>query len=477
MNIGELLVRIGTIGNSKEVKAFGEAVKKAGKAIDDFDKKVDKTSQTNVSSSKSILKLVGAIAGIATAVGVAYSALDRLTASLIQNNNQWMHLIRQSDIALETFQKWDTVGKIVGIDNVAQQIEDLNQKIFKARVFGEGYEGWAWAGVMPSNSDDVLEQLRNRVKNLNNTQAKFILEKMGLNPELITLLRLGKEEWQEYLDIQKNYTLNREQREEIDKLNRQLQIASIRMQYLRDRLALAVLPAFVRFKKFIVSAVEGLIKFIDIIRQSNSPIAIITKGLLGIATALGVVRVALLAISAHPIVAGISAIIGAIMLLADDLNQYFSGGKSVIGFLEKALKEIDLYGWLNIPLPKWLEAIIRFIDFYEKHKSLFIVPAVGIPSAVTSVISDMNKDDKLKTGMTDFVQGQSTFADKDKYVSSAISGQAKTEIRKSSNNWDNNTTNMAYNTLNQTNYIQTTEAMSELESSLLFFKQRAISIG
>ena len=39
MNLGELFVQIGAIGNSKEVKAFGEAVKKAGKAIDDYDNK------------------------------------------------------------------------------------------------------------------------------------------------------------------------------------------------------------------------------------------------------------------------------------------------------------------------------------------------------------------------------------------------------------------------------------------------------
>jgi hypothetical protein len=38
-----------------------------------------------------------------------------------------------------------------------------------------------------------------------------------------------------------------------------------------------------------------------------------------------------------------------------------------------------------------------------------------------------------------------------------------------------NSNKTAYNTLNQTNYIQTTEPMTELESSLLFFKQYALT--
>ena len=39
MNIGELLVRIGAIGDSKKVKDFQKAVRDAGKAIENFDKK------------------------------------------------------------------------------------------------------------------------------------------------------------------------------------------------------------------------------------------------------------------------------------------------------------------------------------------------------------------------------------------------------------------------------------------------------
>ena len=132
MNLGELFVQIGAIGNSKEVKAFGEAVKKAGKAIDDYDKKLKKGQETGDKATVSIKGTVTAILGIAGAVAGAYYALDRLTNSLAKQNLQWLNLTRQSDIALSTFQKWGTIGKIVGVDNAAQQLENLNQKIFNS---------------------------------------------------------------------------------------------------------------------------------------------------------------------------------------------------------------------------------------------------------------------------------------------------------------------------------------------------------
>ena len=377
MNIGELFVQIGAIGNSKEVKAFGAAVKKAGKAIDDYDKKLKKSEGSGTKLTASIKGTIGAIVGVAGALAGAYYALDRLTDSLAKQNLQWLNLTRQSDIALSTFQKWGTIGKIVGVDNAAQQLENLNQKIFNLRLTGEGAKGFQMAGIMPTTADDVLEQLRTRISGMKNTAATYLLQQMGLDPKMITLLRMGREEWEEYLRVQRQYTLNDIQRKEIDRLNRQLEVAKIKMGFLKDRLVLALMPAFVRFTRFIISAVEGISRLVNIFIKSDNPLIKFERNLNKIRLAIAAIGVALWAITAHPIIAAITAIIGAIMLLADDVNHYLSGGGSVIGVILKGLQDIDLKGFIDFPVPKWLEYLIRVIDYFDKHK--FMIPLQAVP--------------------------------------------------------------------------------------------------
>lgn len=391
MNLGELFVQIGTIGNSKAIKEFGNAVKKAGKAIDDYDKKFKKSQNSAQGMATTLKGTLGAVLGVASAVALAYGALDRLTDSLAKNNLQWLNLTRQSDIALSTFQKWGTIGKIVGVDNAAQQLESLNQKIFNLRLTGEGAKGFQMAGIMPTTADDVLEQLRGRISGMNNTAATYLLQQMGLDPKMITLLRMGRKEWEEYLEVSRKYTLNKDQRKEIDRLNRQLEVARIKMGYLKERLVYALMPAFTRFTKFVVSAVEGISRLIRWIIKSDHPLATLARNLLKVQAALAAIGAVLWAITAHPIIAAITAIIGAIMLLADDVNHYLTGGGSVIGVLLKGLQDLDIKGFIDFPVPKWLEYMIYVIDFFKNNK--LMIPFAGSPFG--TIIAGSNAANKM----------------------------------------------------------------------------------
>lgn len=391
MNIGELFVQIGAIGNNKEVKTFGNAVQKVGKIIDDYDKKLQKVLKSGDKTGLSIKGTVGAILGIAGAVAGAYYALDKLTDSLSKDNLQWLNFTRQTDMALSTFQKWGTIGKIVGVDNAAQQLENLNQKIFNLRLTGEGARGFQMAGIMPTNAEDVLEQLRGRISGMSNTAATYLLQQMGLDPKMITLLKMGREEWEQYLEVQNKYTLNKDQRAEIDSMNRQLEVARVKMGYLKDRMVFALMPAFTRFTKFVASAVEGISKLINWFIKSDHPLNKLARNLIKVQLALAAVGLALMAITAHPIIAAITAIIGAIMLLADDVIQYLTGGDSVIGTLINGLQDIDIKGFIDFPVPEWLEYMIRMIDFFNKHKWMALNPLTQLFGAIKTGI-DMHND-------------------------------------------------------------------------------------
>lgn len=371
MNIGELFVQIGAIGNSKEVKAFGNAVKKAGDSLDKFDKQFKLAQSGAKGMAGSVLGATGAVLGILGAVALAYNAMDRLTESLAKQNLQWLNLTRQSDIALSTFQKWGVIGKIVGVDNAAQQLENLNQKIFNLRLTGEGAKGFQMAGIMPTNADDVLEQLRERIRGMSNTTASYLLQQMGLDPKMITLLRMGREEWEQYLEVQRKYTLNENQRKEIDRMNRQLEVARIKIQYLKDRAVLAIMPFFVKMAQSVARVAEGLARFCNWLGKGIKLITDLKIGCVRLGSIIKTVLIpALIALSAafFPVQTAILAVLSSWYLLIDDFMTFKQGGDSVIGLILNAFDEVS--DALNFSTPQWIKDLVRIIENIDKLTSL-----------------------------------------------------------------------------------------------------------
>lgn len=371
MNLGELFVQIGAIGNSKEVKAFGNAVKKAGNSLDKFDKQF-KLAQTGAKGmAGAVLGATGAVLGVLGAVALAYNAMDRLTESLAKQNIQWLNLTRQSDIALSTFQKWGTIGKIVGVENAAQQLESLNQKIFNLRLTGEGAKGFQIAGIMPTTADDVLEQLRGRISGMSNTAATYLLQQMGLDPKMITLLRMGREEWEQYLEVQRKYTLNEKQRKEIDRMNRQLEVARIKMQYLKDRAVLAIMPYFVKMAQSVARVSEALARFCNWIGKGINLISNIRVGCLrlgGIIKTILIPALVALAAAFFPIQTAILAVLASWYLLIDDFMTFKQGGKSVIGLILGAFDQVS--NAVNFATPQWIKDLLRIIENIDNLVSL-----------------------------------------------------------------------------------------------------------
>ena len=48
---------------------------------------------------------------------------------------------------------------------------------------------------------------------------------------------------------------------------------------------------------------------------------------------------------------------------------YMNGGGSIIGVIAKGLQDLDLKGFIDFPVPKWLEYLIKVIDFLNGHAS------------------------------------------------------------------------------------------------------------
>lgn len=364
MNLGELFVEIGIKGNPEKLEEFNKKVDKFVHGSEEATQKTQQLVEAFKKTWKQIAILGAAIAG-------AYWAMDRLTASLTKQNLAMLNLARTSSVALETYQKWATIGKIAGVSGIEQQIRALDQRIFNLRLTGEGARGFQLAGILPTNAEDVLNQLRNRISGMNNTAASYLLEQMGLSPEMITLLKMGREEWEQYLEVQRKFTLTREQRKEIDRMNRQLEVAKIKLQYLKDSLLLALLPIFLKITQALATLSTGLSKFVNWLNTSNSVGAGFIKFLIGgvalattfslimlklpllikgVTLALGVLRNAL-----RLSTLGISLLIEGLILLIDDLYNYYTGGDSVIGLLQNLAQNGGINNYIESRNQKNLE--------------------------------------------------------------------------------------------------------------------------
>lgn len=429
-SLGELFVELGVVGDVKPLeKALGtmkEAVKQIDKEIaankrllrykndlakatsesekkiikENFVKEIQKEKTLDeINSTQKVIngkqELAGKISSLVTGIGVfvgalagAAFALNRLTNELVQSNQAMLNLTRTTDIAQSTFQKWGGIGKLLRVEDADQQLAGLNERLFDLMLTGQGARGFQLAGVNPIGQDanGVLEQLRARISGMNDTAASYLLQQMGLDPKMLHLLRMSRAEFEALGQTIQKYQLTPEQSHQIQQMNMQLQIAGLKLKYLKDRAILAIMPYWVKFVEMIAKGAEALSNIITWIAKSNNgwatTIRVILKVLAG-ATALVAVlvtvpkiikgitlavqglRMALTLLSAHPIIAAITAVVGALMLLADDISHYMNGGGSVIGVIAKGLEDLDIKGFIDFPVPKWLEYLIQVIDFFR----------------------------------------------------------------------------------------------------------------
>lgn len=304
----------------EQLKAAQEAAKAAHDEVDANQKAIDgkKELAKNIAGVvKGVGVFVGAIAGAA-------AALNKFTNDLVQTNQAMLDLTRNTDIAQGTFQKWGNIGKMLGVDNVEQQLEGLNQRMFDLMLTGEGARGFQLAGINPVGQDaeGVLEQLRNRISGMNDTTATYLLQQMGLDPRMLHLLRLTRQEFDGLSEAIRKYQLSPDDTKRIQAFNIQIQIAGIKLRYLKDKAIMALMPAWTQFLHSLARVTEGLETAVKWVSDFISKSPALQNALKGIAAALAFI----LAIT-QPLWAAFVAL----YLIIDDVVGYFQGKNSLLG--------------------------------------------------------------------------------------------------------------------------------------------------
>ena len=376
-SLGELFVELGVFADTKELKAFEEKLQQVSKKMDETGKNTKKTNNDFQNFIKSVRNTALAISG-------AIYTINRLTQSLIESNQHFLNLTRTSDIALSTFQKWDNVGRMFGVKNASQQLENLNQKLFELKLTGQGAEGFMLAGINPMGQDasGIMEQLRNRVAGLDDTAAAYLLRQMGLDPSMLHLLRLSRSEFEELGATVRKYQLTEEQTQQIQALNVQLQIATIKLRYLKDRAVLAIMPYVVKFAASLERVTRGLIGIVKGIDEFLNRVPALKEAIIAIATVIFTYF--------HPFL----AIFSALYLLIDDVMAYMNGGGSIIGVIQKAFEDFEETGFFSDNVPEWIKLLVEAADKWLKvinwHKD-----KVENKEEATRTVQQMSLFDKI----------------------------------------------------------------------------------
>ena len=353
MSIGELFIELGFAGNTEQLEKFNKKIKEVAKNMDLSLKSAIKTN-TGVAN---FVKGIGALAGAITGAAIA---ANKFTNDLVQSNQALLDLTRTTDIAQGTFQKWGSIGKMLGVENADQQLASLNQRLFDLMLTGEGARGFQLAGINPMGQDaeGVLEQLRARISGMNDTTATYLLQQMGIDPKMLYLLRIGRKEFEELGRTIEKYQLSRDDTKKIQAMNIQLQIAGIKLKYLKDKAIMTIMPAWTRFMESITGIAEMLAK----VGQEVGKFVVKWRGLVG-AFALGLTRLEAVKnffgtisksitslITKIPILGRFLGALGgiaakallpftALFLLLDDFAVFSQGGNSVIGEVLKWFEE------------------------------------------------------------------------------------------------------------------------------------------
>lgn len=364
MNAGELFIQLAFKGDTSQAEAFKSKIKEVANEMNATVRVANKTNAGTNDLIKSFVRAAVAIKGVAIAYANLVSTLD--------NNQVWINLTRQTDLALNSLQGYAAVANVMdksfGMESAAQSIASLEQRLYEMQITGRGGEGFLMSGIMPygKNATQVLEDVRNRIKGLSNTQATFLLNKMGIDPRMLGMLRMTREEFASLNKELSKYQLTDKQRKAIQKYQEQISIATKKIQYFKEKLVFALMPTFVKLAESLARVVEGISKAVDWYKKFWDGMSDGQKALVKISAALAALGLVLIGFLSHPAIAAFTAALIAIYLIIDDIMVYLEGGESVLG---------DILKWADEFVhdensPKWLRDLVYVLTNAEKLKSL-----------------------------------------------------------------------------------------------------------
>ncbi len=295
MKVGELFVFLGFQVDDKQLKNFDNGIKGLVKQLD--------------------LTKVGAIAAV--------YAMDRFIESSVAGAVALYNFNQQTAISTQSLQAWQAAAHganpALGIDEIAQSIQTLENNLLEIRKFGSGNASpFAWLKIdiaHGANAINVLEQLREKVQNVDRITAVNLIQKMGLSPGFINILTRSREEFDAFI---KSTMRTDNSILMLEKLGEKIAQFKLQLIVLKDNVNALFAPVIIK----IIDSIQELGRAFKMVGEMvgfEFPVFVKTfaAGLLVLYAALNPLK----------------TLISGIILLLADLYVYKKGGKSLIGEL------------------------------------------------------------------------------------------------------------------------------------------------
>lgn len=301
MKLGELFIKLSTKGDTKNLEKALKQLKEAEKEtrtqlklkrdlakatteeekqiirknhaqkkeIDVTQKLLNKQKERN----QAIMAGIKGFAGFVTAVSLAIGVLDRFINSSAKANQSVLTISQSSGMSADLINKYASASMDKNLnvtrEGVAQTINSLSQKLRGLQV-GEVDEsllqGMQLLQVMGGssfnpyglNAEQFLEGLRKSLVGVDDEWASDILQRMGISPDLLPMLRMSKEEF----DRTKNRFLNENEMTEQQKLV--LELTQLKDQIVKAITIIAneLIPPLNKLVEVINKLIQSIPKFL-----------------------------------------------------------------------------------------------------------------------------------------------------------------------------------------------------------------------
>jgi hypothetical protein len=293
--------------------------------------------------------LPSAVLNLKTAfVALTAIGIDKFVESTVDGVVALENFNKQTDLAIDKLQKWQVASQLSDItlkpEQVTAGIQALQKNLTKLK-FGQGdVSGFQILGIDPIGKDafQVLEELRDKIKGLDNATAVNFIERIGLNPQFINVLRTSREEFNQLSNMK---FLSAKQRENIVKLGTAITKLKIEFKLMKDQIIANLMPAWEVLMEVAGRMSRGLFGLLDLFSKATTTVKIFTAAM------------AALLLSMIPYALPFTAL----LIAVDDFLTYLEGGESIIGNFIEWLKKMG-----NSIYDEWLKPLEEVFDKIDK---------------------------------------------------------------------------------------------------------------
>ena len=338
----------------KSLDKTEKASKQAGKANEELAKKYHSSIEQTAKFGQAIAKVTKELTGF-FAVIIGSTGLFKLANDAAHANMEVSKLSGQLGMATASITDWQNAAGAFGgsAQGMTASLTGIKQAMNGLVMFGDAsmlpYFNALGVSVVDDAGkvrklDDVMLDLADSFQKMPKEQAYTIGKKMGFDDGTINALISGRKELQEILDIQKRmYHSDGEAIVRSRELTKQQAILSAHWQSMKQLVGDALTPILLTLIKVVNSFFEFLQRHEKVIKAVFQTAAIVI-GMLLIPTLLSAGRALLafiapftplirlmgaLGIAINPVIAAVTALAGAFVLLYDDYDTWAKGGKSL----------------------------------------------------------------------------------------------------------------------------------------------------